>query len=114
MQINKKQNVNENISHSCKKYIFFSEIFIPEVLIKLKKTEDSNLLLIMQLLWIAFTLCKWRVTSNYDYRLFKIFYQTELGIFLMVDIGINAWSTLFLISKLNNACFPLFMNLQIN
>ena len=42
MQINKKQNVNENISHSCKKYIFFSEIFIPEVLIKLKKLRTQT------------------------------------------------------------------------
>ena len=30
------------------------------------------------------------------------------------SIKINAWSPLFLISRLNNACPPLFINLQIN
>ena len=32
----------------------------------------------------------------------------------MVDIGINAWSTLFLNLEIKNACSPLVFNLQIN
>ncbi len=32
----------------------------------------------------------------------------------MVDIGINAWSTLFLNLEIKNACSPLVYNLKIN
>ena len=112
-----------------KKSILFLWNIHPWSLDKIKKNQGLKLI-------VDYAAVVNRYTSNYVYRLFKIFYQTELGIFewfipglkfdplfLLISRAGNFWMRIsglmlsplfFLISRLNNACSPLYINLQIN